>query len=365
LRKRPWKTIGVVAMCAGLPPDTLHAALAAAAGTLFEAAPFVLVAELAAVSRIRLLATFAALGGCGCSRGRTPGAWSLPATALCWLAFGPAVAIARAGLAAAVWARPIRAPRPESVRTPRQLLCADAAHGGPDALAELAELVPAALLGFIGAQLLGSAAGSLLAIGPAGCILAFGAGCALGAVVPCSTAGVALASAVAVAAPPAAAGLLATAGIVRLGGSRKRSAETGDARIPTALLALALALLAWRGPSGLVNPRLIPLAAFGAAVAAARLPRGLPPSGPSAYLVIAQCSERWQRDRPCRHSGLTRVTPRRRIRVRIWSSQVSPFAPAMPRWSSDLRSPAAVWTRLRSVSDWTGVFRCRRVRGSP
>jgi hypothetical protein len=252
-----WKPLAFALAAAALPPPVLHAALAATAGTLFEAAPFVLLAE-AAGTRRRAFPAFAALAGCGCG-GRVPGALSLPATALAWLAFGPAVALARlaAGLAwYAVTARRHRAGADQAARP------------AGDAFADLSALVAPAFAASLAAQALAAHAASVRADGLAGAALTFGAGIALGAVAPCATAGVAIAAALAGSLPAAAAGLLVSAGLLRL-----RPAHHGSARATRAasfLLAGALIALALRGPSGLVNPRVLPLFAPAAALALLR-----------------------------------------------------------------------------------------------
>lgn len=255
----PWKPIAAAAFCAALPPPALHAALAAAAGSLFEAAPFVLLAELLGSPRLRALGAFAVLAGCGC-RGRLPGALSLPAAALCWLAFGPAVALGRVGAALAL------------ILT-RRARGAGRCHEGadepaPDALAELAALAVTAAVASVAAGALGAGAATLHASGPAGSALAFAAGVALGAVVPCATAGVASAAALAGPLPSAAAGLLASAGLLGLGLPPAPRAAARETRFASVLLAAALAALAWRGPSGLVSPRLVPAVAAAAVMAA-------------------------------------------------------------------------------------------------
>jgi len=281
-----WKPLAVAISLAALPPPVLHAALAAAAGTLFEAAPFVLVAEAATGPSRRLVPAFAALAGCGCAGGRLPGALSLAATALAWLAFGPAVALGRlaAGLAIAVIAR-----RHEPVRADA------AAPRAGEAIEELAALVPPAFGASLAAQALTAHAAALHAGGVAGNCLAFGAGLLLGTVVPCATAGVAIAAALAGPLPPAAWGLLVTAGLLGLTPTRgaQRDHRTRAAqgaprnRVASLLLAAALTALALRGPSGLVSPRLLPLALPAAALAMLRLRAGGASAASGAALAPA------------------------------------------------------------------------------
>jgi len=248
-----WPALAVLA--AALPATDRHAALASAAGTLFEAAPFVLAAEVLP----RRWAAALEGAGCGCGRRGVPGAASLPATALCWLAFGPLAAGARLGAAALLWAA-----------RRRRAGCSPELQLRPDPFRELEGLiVPAA-----GASL---AAQALAAAGPAlhGAWLPLAAlgGAALGALVPCATAGVALAAGLAHPLPAVAAGILSTAGLVaaRARPSEQLQDQTIFARTRFASVALAAALgaLAWRGPAGLVNPRLLPFDAAAAALALA------------------------------------------------------------------------------------------------
>lgn len=301
-----WKPLAVALALAALPPPVLHAALAATAGTLFEAAPFVLVAEVANGPGLRLVPAFAALAGCGCTGGRFPGALSLPATALAWLAFGPAVALGRlaAGLVSAVIAARRRALAGRRVPA-RGARAGVATPRAGDAFAELGALVPPAFVASLAAQALTAQSAALHAGGAAGDGAAFGAGLLLGAVVPCATAGVAIATALAGPLPPAAAGLLVTAGLLGLRrGRRARGdlathaahafhADTVAPRMAAArnraaslLLAAALAALALRGPSGLVSPRLLPLAVPAAALALIRLraSRAASPASGSAFV---------------------------------------------------------------------------------
>jgi len=249
-------SVAVALGCAALGPGILHAALAAAAGSLFEAAPFVLAAELVP-RRLRFLAQ---LAGCGCA-GRVPGALSLAATALCWIAFGPAIALARFGAGLAL------------------VRFASRCHGDPgasdaaphDAFDELIVLAPCAAVSALAASALVPLAPHLMAA-PFGPIIAFGLGLALGSVAPCATAAVAIAAALGPHLAPATAGLLVTGGLVRSTRRARflvrRPAATPAAAIVSRLaLAVALALLVQRGASGFVNPRLLPLVALGAGLA--------------------------------------------------------------------------------------------------
>ncbi len=265
-RKRPDAAVWVAAVvcCAALGPAALHAALAAAAGTLFEAAPFVLAAELGP-PRFGLVAMVA---GCGCGR-RAPGALSLPATALCWIAFGPVVALARlaAGFALLAFQR----------RRNRRDVASDAEPS--DAFAELLMLGPCAALAVTLAGALGGVATHLDGSAASQAAL-FAAGLVLGAVAPCATAAVAIAAALEPVAGAAAAGILASGGFVSTGWYRRRK-RSSPATPPPALravasriaLALALGTLSVRGAGGFVNPRLLPLAAGGAVLALVGLRR--------------------------------------------------------------------------------------------
>ncbi|GAC1312512.1 MAG: hypothetical protein NVSMB21_23130 [Vulcanimicrobiaceae bacterium] len=230
-------------------PSALRASvLAATAGTLFEATPFVLAA--AALPRGRFGRAFAFLG-CGCATAG-PGALALPAIALCWLAFGPVVAIARAA-AGLFLARVV--PRPDRD-----------ADAEPDPLCELARLAPAAAVAGVLAEALHAAL-------PPGAVPSSGAialgivcGALLGACAPCAAGAIAIAAAVRDVSPSASTTILATAGIVpslcfgfgdRLGSDRS-GGERAVTRAAFVLLALACGGLALQGPSGFINPRFVP-----------------------------------------------------------------------------------------------------------
>jgi hypothetical protein len=243
-----------MAAAAALEPAALRSALACAAGTAYEAAPFVVAAGLLP----RGLRPLAGALGCGCG-GRLPGALSLPAAALCWLSFGPATALARAAAALAL-ALAARRPRPRAgcdVYQPE----APRASG---MLEELADLARAAALAALARELV---VGPALALaGPLGEAAALAGGLLLGVLLPCATAGVAVAAALGHAAPLAAAGILATSGIQ--GPLRSRPGARpprADTRFGLAALSLTLGALALHGPSGLVSPRLLPLEAAAAA----------------------------------------------------------------------------------------------------
>lgn len=243
-----------VIACAVLPPARTHAALASAAATLFEAAPLLLIATLLP----RPFRGLAQSAGCGCGTARIPGALAPAAIAFCWIAFGPATAIARAVAGTAIVG--LRALRPRRAGTE---------HGGPretDPFAELGRLGACAA----GASLLAGYGTPFAGEPVAGAL----AGLAIGATAPCATAGVALAAGFAPHAPVAAAAILATSGIVpRFAFPRRRTPgprrPAADLRFAALLLAVALAALCARGPSGLVNPRLLPLVMLGVAASAA------------------------------------------------------------------------------------------------
>jgi hypothetical protein len=276
--------IGAVVLCAAVPPPALHAALAAAAGSVFEAAPFVLASEALGASPFGALA---GLAGCGCSRRALPGALAPAALTLAWLAFGPPLALTRTA-AAAVAALLARRAGPDGASR--------AARDAADPFDELARLGTSAALAALAVAGLG-----LLPPGSGRGATAFGAGLAVGALVPCAVAGVAVAAALAHAAPAAAAGVLAVAGIVPVppGAALStflRARVPGDAlgRIPDARppisiarlgLSAGLAWLAARGPAGFVHPRLLPFLALGAVLALASARR--PGRSPAAAVVPA------------------------------------------------------------------------------
>lgn len=223
-RKPPAKWIAVALICLAIPPALRATALAAAAGTLFEAAPFVLAAAL--LPRGRFARAFGMLG-CGCGR-IGPGALALPAFAICWLAFGPAVALFRA-----VAAYGIRFATATSRET-------GASGELRDPLGELAWLAPQAFAGALLAESL-RATLPLLAFPPlAMTIVSFAGGALLGILLPCATGAVAIAAGIRSVAPAACAGILVTAGIVTRRGTVP-GGERRSARLGLALLALACA----------------------------------------------------------------------------------------------------------------------------
>jgi DUF1980 C-terminal domain len=226
---------GTLAVAASLSPDTVRSALAAAAGSLFEAVPF-LFAGLVAVRLLGKHCAIVDLLGCGCGPG--PSARSLPAAAATWLLFGPLVAAARFG-AALLCARLLRA------------RAACASHADPQPLADIAALLPASLLS--GAAFAIFSAFDPAALSPLGEV---GLGAALGfCAAPCGLGAVTVAAALRARAPLAATAFLCTAGIADLralrGPSQRR--ERHDA-LAYALLAAALGLVAWRHGDALIRP---------------------------------------------------------------------------------------------------------------
>lgn len=262
---------------ASLAPAAVHAVLASAAGTLFEAAPFVLVASLVERIARRVRPTSAAaarncawLAGCGC--GPLPGALSLPALALCWFGFGPAIALART-LAALAIARLAGRDR-DGVAEP-----------AADPLGELAALVAPAIGGaVVGQFLLQTNAGIPPAIG-------FLAGALLGALSPCAAGSVAFACAVRFTSPATAVGLLATAGLCSLArrdtSTSRRATGAVSARLPAAAIALACALLVARHGAGFLNPRLVPFVVLASLLAAGLAAAGSFPCRPVVWTAPA------------------------------------------------------------------------------
>lgn len=258
----------------------MHAVLASAAGTLFEAVPFVLVASLAEriVRRIRPMSAAtvrrcASLAGCGC--GPAPGALSVPALALCWLGFGPAIALSRALAALAV------ARLAGRYRDP-------AGEPADDPLVYLATLVAPSIGGaVVGQLLLRTNAGIPPAIG-------FLAGTLLGALSPCAAGSVAFACAVRFTSPATSVGLLATAGLFAFARPPRtetavirRARGAGSARLPAAAIALACALLVARHGAGFLSPRLLPLVGIASLLAAGLALAGSRPVRPIAWAAPA------------------------------------------------------------------------------
>jgi hypothetical protein len=251
------RSLAVALGCAAIPAPLLRQALAATAGTLFEAAPFVLALAL---GRGRLVRPFVALAGCGCGPSAGPAALSLPAAALCWAIFGPAVALARFG--AALVLHTLARPSPDD-------------HEEPDPLGTLAAIAAPAFFLAVATALAqsGQLARPWFSIpGPAIAPLEGLAGVAVGAFAPCTTAAVALAGMLRGSAPFASAGILAAAGLIsppnfrrshRPSGSNGahdfRGAQGYDAGFGLVIVAVGCAMLAARHGGGFVHPRLVPV----------------------------------------------------------------------------------------------------------
>ncbi len=229
-----------VAAAAAAPPGVLCGVLATAASTLFEATPFVFAGIV--LGRMTGRTGTAAFFGCGCGSG--PAARSIPAAAMTWIVFGPAVAIVRFLAATAV----AHLRRSQSSRGTRE-----APHCREHLLGELAALLPAALAG--GAVLQLPLFAGVPSLPPAaqiagGALLGFTAS-------PCGIGVVAVAAALHQRAPLAASAFLCVAGIVdvRALAHRSHRLPTRDA-FAAGLLALALAIVGLRHGDALVHPAL-------------------------------------------------------------------------------------------------------------
>jgi len=267
IRPAVWGVPALV-LAAALPPTVVHGALAAAAGGLFEAAPFVLAAAFAPRGR---LAALAPLLGCGCGS-RLPAALALPSIALCWFAFGPVPTVLRLGAAALL---AIRA---------RGSHAHDNAPVEADPLADLAALGLASFAAALLAEGLRTIAAP--AAGPLDSLLALTLGLVAGTLAPCGTTGIGAAMALRSVSPFATAGLLVTSGMF----APRRTSSNGEARDVRAalvLLALACAILTVRGTHGFLNPRLWFVAPLGTVCAIACVLRGTRSATRLAYLVPA------------------------------------------------------------------------------
>jgi len=247
----------VLALIASVSPVSLAGALAAAAGTVFEALPFVVGAAL--LPRVRLLKFLPSLA-CGCG-GVLPAALALPALALTWISFGPVVAVARA--AAALIVVFVRLRRPSEPRL--------AAAVERDPLAELTMLALASGSASLVADLI--RVHVVLAHGLVGAGASLSLGAFIGIIAPCATAGIGAAIALRAADPWAAFGLLATSGIFSLRTPRLAASQMRDARFAFALLGFTCLMLSARGTHGFLNPRfalVLPSGALVASIAAIR-----------------------------------------------------------------------------------------------
>ncbi|HET6276045.1 MAG TPA: hypothetical protein VFE16_08975 [Candidatus Cybelea sp.] len=230
--------IAVLALAMLCAPETLRIALASAASSLFETAPFVFAGFLFARLFRRRCALLEYLS-CGCGRG--PSARSLPAAAATWILFGPFVAAARFVAAMLVAAMVRRRSSPH----------ADGSESISNPLGELGAILPCALIAGGALQLLDAIEPARLSA-PANALL----GAILGFVAsPCALGAVALGGALRVHAPVAAATFLCIAGIADLRALRgTRDAAQSDDAFAYAMLALALAIVAWRHGGALVHP---------------------------------------------------------------------------------------------------------------
>jgi hypothetical protein len=259
----------VLALATAISPETIRSALAASASALFEATPFLLAGVL--LSRLLRRRTHAVeYLGCGCGTG--PSARSLPAAAATTLLFGPVVAIARY-LAALLAARLLH--RGVEHRAGER-------HDTSHLLGELAAVLPAAVLAGAAMQIVTLFDPARL---PAIANVLLGA--ALGFTAPCGLGAVAVAGALRVHAPVAAAAFLCVAGIVDLRALRRAPhiIVEHDA-LGYALLAAALAIVAWRRGDALVHPAFAAVLACCACAAA------------SCAVTYRRCS-----------SGVARVAP--------------------------------------------------------
>jgi hypothetical protein len=272
--------VGCIALGAG---PTASAALAAAAGSGFEAAPFLLFANVLTPVLGPRLGPLAALGGCGCTRGPIPGALALPAIALCALSFGPLPTIARTVVALGVAARAGRPARRFRGRATPGLPGFRSGHSAEAAADLFADLEVIGACAFL-ASIATAALHAGVPVMPAP--IAFLAGVGLGLLAPCATAGIAIAAAFAHSSPLIATGVLCSSGLLLPSGTADSPLLPGsmlgktaltrrperDARFAGAVLACALGCIALRGPSGLVTPRLLGPIGLAALVAFATLP---------------------------------------------------------------------------------------------
>ena len=274
-------------LCAFVPTVALFGALASAAGTILEAAPFVVAPAL--VPRLRF-AQYLPSRLCGCG-GALPAALSLPSLALTWFAFGPTIALLRAAAAICM----MLVARHSPARRPTR---ADEPHGDPtDPIRELATIgassfAAALVVEFMHAHSPWMAA---LPIAPR-FLISFTLGALAGAVMPCGTAGIGAAAAFRLTSTPAAFGLLATSGFFSLWRLRpsspfgRRSVNVSgyvSARFTYASLATACACFALWGTHGFLNPRFLPLVVLGASTCAFAALRDLQTSMRTASLVPA------------------------------------------------------------------------------
>jgi hypothetical protein len=255
-------------MLAFEPAPATLGVLATAAGSLFEATPFILAGSLLQgllrrfrPGHARLATELLSLAGCGC--GGRASARSLTATAAAFLVIGPLPALLR--FFAAVTSAALVS------RLGRRLLSKDDCGRSADEnslLAELSAMLPAALFAGVVLHLLGD-----FPIVRAPAYLQWLAGFAFGfATAPCALGTVALAASLHLRAPAAAAGLLCVAGIADLRVFR-RGHDAGSAHdiLSYLILASGLGIVAMRHGDALLHPRFtlpVALCAVGCAAAA-------------------------------------------------------------------------------------------------
>lgn len=250
---RRYLALAAVALAAASPPSAV-AALVSAAAVILETLPFLAV-SVALQRGIGARPAFIAYAGCGCTDG--PSARSLPAAALTWIAFGPIVALARLVTAIAIGCG-LQRKRSQPHR-----------HGTPSAslAGELERIVPSALCAGIAAQIAGGidlGRHSVAAQAALGALWGFVSS-------PCAMGNVAIAAALHVRAPAASTAFLCVSGIVDFNVAVRRPAcegRDGDA-LSYAMLAAALALVAYKHGASLVHPAFVPSLVLCAVVALA------------------------------------------------------------------------------------------------
>ena len=265
------------------------------AGTLFEAAPFVLAASVLSRARFgRHAATLIRLAGCGCRNGPLPGALALPAIALCTLAFGWPIALARtlAGLALAALVAHARN-RSDRVGLANRVHSIRTMHAESQPFDELAALVPATLAAVLVRDLVTQGVAHLgSSWGVSAGEVALGA--LMGWLMPCATAAVAVAAAFHGNAPAIAIGILATCGLLPTIRRHDRTPDAhvraaSEARLAFAIAGAALALVASGAAPGFVSPRFQIALAVGSALALVCVVRPPPGVRPRGLVSLALC----------------------------------------------------------------------------
>jgi hypothetical protein len=211
----------ILALAALVPPSSAFSLLASCASVLVEALPWI------ALERI------APFLGCGCGRA---GARAVPVAILAWVAFGPAVAIARFAAALVVAKTIVR----EHDHRPRS------------AIEELYALLPSAALASV---ILHVASGSAMPQNP---VVQLVMGAAMGFVgAPCALGGIALAASLHTHAPIACAAVLCISGVIDARTLlRLRDRPLGENGFAEGALALVCAIVAFRHGAQLVHPLL-------------------------------------------------------------------------------------------------------------